>query len=82
MRTHITPDGRFASPIPAGQPWSEGSAQQIEVMLNWFEELRMRVHSRNSTDQCTGSQTRWRESSTLGTPSIPPPQEREQSPKA
>ncbi len=40
----ITPDGRFVSPIAAGQSVSgRPTAPQIQVVLNWFEELRTRV---------------------------------------
>ena len=40
----ITPDGRFVSAIAAGQSVSgRPTAPQIQVVLNWFEELRARV---------------------------------------
>ena len=40
----ITPDGRFVSPIAAGQSVSgRPTAPQIQVVLNWFEELKTRV---------------------------------------
>ena len=40
----ITPDGRFVSAIPAGQSASgRPTAPQIQVVLNWFEDLRTRV---------------------------------------
>jgi serine/threonine-protein kinase len=40
----ITPDGKFVSPIAAGQSRSgRPSAPQIQVVLNWFEDLRTRV---------------------------------------
>ena len=40
----ITPDGRFVSAIAAGQSASgRPTAPQIQVVLNWFEELRTRV---------------------------------------
>jgi hypothetical protein len=39
----ILPDGRFLGIIAAGQAQSGGSAPQIEVVLNWFEDLKQRV---------------------------------------
>ncbi len=40
----ITPDGRFVSAIAAGQSASgRPMAPRIEVVLNWFEELRTRA---------------------------------------
>ena len=40
----ITPGGRFIGLIEAGQPVSaKPLAPQIQVVLNWFEELRARV---------------------------------------
>jgi eukaryotic-like serine/threonine-protein kinase len=40
----ITPDGKFVSPIAAGQSRSgRASAPPIQVVLNWFEDLRARV---------------------------------------
>jgi hypothetical protein len=40
----ITPDGRFVSAIPAGQSASgRPTAPQIQVVLNWFEELKTRA---------------------------------------
>jgi hypothetical protein len=40
----VTPDGRFISAIDRGQ-YESGKpvAPQIQVVLNWFEELRARV---------------------------------------
>lgn len=44
----ITPDGRFLSAIAAGQSESGRlTAPQIQVVLNWFEELRARVPTTN-----------------------------------
>ena len=43
----ITPDGKFVSPIPAGQSRSgTAAAPQIQVVLNWFTELKQRVPTR------------------------------------
>ena len=39
----ITPDGRFVGVIPVGDSGAIYSAPQIEVVLNWFEELRRLV---------------------------------------
>ncbi len=39
----ILPDGRFLGIVPAGQAQSGSSAPQIEVVLNWFEDLKQRV---------------------------------------
>jgi hypothetical protein len=40
----VTRDGRFVGLIPAGQAASNlVLAQQVQVVLNWFEELRSRV---------------------------------------
>ena len=40
----ITPDGKFVSAIAAGQSVSgRPAAPQIQVVLNWFEELKARV---------------------------------------
>ncbi len=40
----ITPDGRFVSAIAAGQSASgRPTAPQIQVVLNWFEELKTRA---------------------------------------
>ena len=41
----ITPDGeRFVMVFPTGQTDSGGSAaQRINIVLNWFEELKERV---------------------------------------
>jgi hypothetical protein len=36
-------DGRILGVVPAGQTQSAGSTQQIQVVLNWFEELKARV---------------------------------------
>ena len=42
----ITPDGKFVSTIAAGQTVSgRPSAPQIQVVLNWFEDLRTPVPS-------------------------------------
>jgi serine/threonine protein kinase len=38
----ILPDGRFIGVVPAGQTQSLG-APQMNVVLNWFEELKQRV---------------------------------------
>ena len=43
----ITPDGRFVSAIAAGQsPSRRPTAPQIQVVLNWFTELKQRVPTR------------------------------------
>jgi eukaryotic-like serine/threonine-protein kinase len=40
----MTPSGKFVGLIPAGQPeYFTPIAPQIQVVLNWFEELRARV---------------------------------------
>jgi serine/threonine-protein kinase len=40
----VTPDGRFLGVVAAGQTQPAGStAPQIQVVLNWFEELKQRV---------------------------------------
>jgi eukaryotic-like serine/threonine-protein kinase len=40
----ITPDGKFVGLMPAGRtPSGDFTAPQIQVVLNWFEELRARV---------------------------------------
>jgi hypothetical protein len=40
----ITRDGRFVSAIPPGQPASgRPAAPQIQVVLNWFEDVKTRV---------------------------------------
>ena len=40
----ITPDGRFVSALAAGQSVSgRPAAPQIQVVLNWFEDLKTRV---------------------------------------
>jgi dipeptidyl aminopeptidase/acylaminoacyl peptidase len=40
----VMPDGRMLGVVPAGQTQSAGSTpQQIQVVLNWFEELKARV---------------------------------------
>ena len=40
----VMPDGRMLGVIRAGQVQSWGSTpQQIQVVLNWFEELKRRV---------------------------------------
>ena len=38
----ILPDGRFLGVVPAGQG-QVASAPQIQVLLNWFEDLKQRV---------------------------------------
>ena len=44
----VMPDGRMLAVIPAGETQSAGSTtQQIQVVLNWFEELRARVPPTN-----------------------------------
>jgi len=44
-RNHdVAPDGRFLGVVTAGQPVSNTAAvQQVEFVLNWFEELKQRV---------------------------------------
>ena len=43
----ITPDGRFLGLITAGQmEFVRGSVDQIQVVLNWQEELKQRVPAR------------------------------------
>jgi serine/threonine-protein kinase len=39
----ITPDGRFVGVVPVGDSGAIYSAPQIEVVLNWFEELKRLV---------------------------------------
>jgi hypothetical protein len=40
----VTPDGRILGVVPAGQTQAGGSTPpQIQVVLNWFEELKQRV---------------------------------------
>jgi hypothetical protein len=40
----VVPDGQhFIGVIPAGQTQSSGGAPQIQVVLNWFEDVRQRV---------------------------------------
>ena len=39
----ITPDGRFVGVVPVGDTGAIYSVAQIEVVLNWFEELRRLV---------------------------------------
>jgi hypothetical protein len=40
----VTPDGRMLGVVAAGQTQSAGSTpQQIQIVLNWFEELKARV---------------------------------------
>ena len=39
----ITPDGKMIGLIPANQPQTGAAAGQIQVVLNWFEELNQRV---------------------------------------
>lgn len=39
----ILPDGRFLGVVLAGQAQGGGGAPQIQVVLNWFEELKQRV---------------------------------------
>ena len=37
----VTPSGKFVGLIPVGQPeGTRQSASQIQVVLNWFEELK------------------------------------------
>ena len=44
----VTPDGRTLGVVAAGQTQSAGSTTpQIQVVLNWFEELRARVPPTN-----------------------------------
>jgi WD40 repeat protein len=42
----ILPDGRFLGVIQAGQVQAAGGAPQIQVVLNWFEDLKQRVPAR------------------------------------
>jgi hypothetical protein len=43
----ITPDGKFVGRITAGQmEYIRSSADRIQVVLNWFEELKARVPPR------------------------------------
>jgi hypothetical protein len=37
------PDGRILAVVPAGQSQSASATPQIQVVLNWFEELKARV---------------------------------------
>ena len=43
----ITPDGRILGVVPADQSQSgmpaQSQVQQIQVVLNWFEELKSKV---------------------------------------
>jgi serine/threonine-protein kinase len=39
----VTPDGRFLGVIAAGQTQAGTAVAQIQVVLNWFEELKARV---------------------------------------
>ena len=39
----ILPDGRFLGVTLAGQAQAGGGAPQIQVVLNWFKELKQRV---------------------------------------
>jgi len=40
----VMPDGRILGVIAAGQTQSPGT-REIQVVLNWFEELKQRVPS-------------------------------------
>jgi len=43
-RYDITPDGRILGIVPAGQtPSGAAAAPEIQVVFNWFEELKARV---------------------------------------
>jgi serine/threonine-protein kinase len=43
----VTPDGKFVGRITAGQTeYVRSSADQIQVVLNWFEDLKARVPTR------------------------------------
>ena len=43
----ITPDGRFLGLVTAGHmEWVRGSVDQVQVVLNWFEDLKARVPAR------------------------------------
>jgi Tol biopolymer transport system component len=42
----VTPDDRFVGLIPVGDSAPIYSAPTIQVVLNWFEELRLRVPTR------------------------------------
>jgi serine/threonine-protein kinase len=43
-RNHdVAPDGRFLGVVPAGQQAQVSLTSQLEVVLNWFEELKQRV---------------------------------------
>jgi len=43
-RYDVTPSGRFLAAIPAGQQGSGVSpAPQVQIVLNWFQELRERM---------------------------------------
>lgn len=41
----VTRDGKFLGVVPAGQGGASGTvaAPQIQVVLNWFDELKARV---------------------------------------
>jgi Tol biopolymer transport system component len=44
----VTPDGkRIIGVVDVAQPGSSASAPQIQIVLNWLEELKKRVPSRN-----------------------------------
>jgi serine/threonine protein kinase len=46
-RFDITPDGRILGIVPAGQtPSGAAAAPEIQVVLNWVEELKQRVPTR------------------------------------
>jgi hypothetical protein len=43
----VTPDGKFVGLVTAGQTQvGRGSENQIQVALNWVEELKARVPTR------------------------------------
>jgi hypothetical protein len=48
QRNHdVLPDGRMLAVVPAQTQSSESWTRQIQVVLNWFEELRARVPAAN-----------------------------------
>ena len=44
QRTYdVMPDGRILGVVAAGETQSAGPTWQIQVVLDWFEELKARV---------------------------------------
>ena len=49
----MMPDGRILGVVAAGQTQSaESTTPQIQVVLNWFEELKQRVPSHEIAGRC------------------------------